>query len=603
MYQKPKTYFFSRFAAFIIDFALIYGTAFILYNVLQQFHLYLSTARITLGIALIYYPFVSYTFKASMGKILLGLTIENKSKRSLGRSILFRELVYKQLLLILPVSMALHLTKLWWLSPYFEILCVLFLGVFLFVGFLFTKRTWYDQLAKTAVVADPKSNRKLKTRAILLLAGVSLLVFGIRGYFFLRTESFSVPFVPKHSKGVISPYVSFLKEQKDAKDYIFELFEKNDVVVLCERMHPELSQYDFITDLISDNRFIENVGNVFSEVGSITQQAKLDQLMHSDSLSTSEFEQKLAGILQNISFFPLWEFTNQFDYYSHLYRLNQGLPVNKRIQHYVSDIPCNWDSIRNKQDYSRIKDRIYQREKILAANVIDRFDKIKNSGDSRKKCLVIMNYRHAFGLVGGKEQKGDSWQTCTSYIMKKYPGKVANVMLNTVKNSFGLCVPDYPPYILPVQNSPIKKGIWDNAFAQVENKSLGFNFADSPFGNCKFDLFFIPVWKKYRYQDVFTGFVFYKPLEEHSLGYGFKNINTNDFFNEVSDRAKRIDDDALDNNLAYWTHKVNLLRKQEITLDEKPYQQHESVFELIWGTILLILGLLLSFRGFLKRKK
>ena len=45
----------------------------------------------------------------------------------------------------------------------------------------------------------------------------------------------------------ITKYVNFLETQNtSAKDYVLELFKKFDVVVLCERNHGEMTQYDLI---------------------------------------------------------------------------------------------------------------------------------------------------------------------------------------------------------------------------------------------------------------------------------------------------------------------------------------------------------------------
>lgn len=94
-----------------------------------------------------------------------------------------------------------------------------------------------------------------------------------------------------------------------------------------------MTQYDLIYDLISDKRFIENVGNVCSEVGSTTQQANLDSLMNNVRLSNDELEFKLGKILRNYSEFPIWENTNYFNYFKKLYSLNQQLPIGQKIQH------------------------------------------------------------------------------------------------------------------------------------------------------------------------------------------------------------------------------------------------------------------------------
>ena len=46
-----------------------------------------------------------------------------------------------------------------------------------------------------------------------------------------------------------------------------ELFDKYDHVILCERHHQEMTQDDMIFDLITDKRFVDKVGVVFTEIG------------------------------------------------------------------------------------------------------------------------------------------------------------------------------------------------------------------------------------------------------------------------------------------------------------------------------------------------
>lgn len=52
------------------------------------------------------------------------------------------------------------------------------------------------------------------------------------------------------------------------KEYIFKLFEKSDIVVLGERDHRDTVQYDLIHDILADPRFAEQVGHVYTEIGS-----------------------------------------------------------------------------------------------------------------------------------------------------------------------------------------------------------------------------------------------------------------------------------------------------------------------------------------------
>ena len=106
--------------------------------------------------------------------------------------------------------------------------------------------------------------------------------------------------IPKHDKK-IDKYIDFLKKNNSsAKDYVLDLFKKNDLVILCERDHRENTQYDFISDLISDPRFVKNVGNVFTEIGMSNLNPELNNFIHfwihSILINSDKFK-----ILKNVS--------------------------------------------------------------------------------------------------------------------------------------------------------------------------------------------------------------------------------------------------------------------------------------------------------------
>ena len=169
--------------------------------------------------------------------------------------------------------------------------------------------------------------------------------------------------------------------------------------------------------------------------------------------------------------------------------------------------------------------------------------------------------------------------------------------------SFGLSNPELLS-LVPVQKSPIKSGIWDNSFKWLGNKSLGFDFKDSPFGLDEFDLFFVPTGRLLKYQDVFTGYVFYKPLEAHYNSLGFKNIIANGFDEQILNRATIIDDHSSDPDIdvKYVNQKITKFKKQEITINTKPYQIYSSVIDLLFGTLILSLGLIFGLISYLTRK-
>ena len=86
-------------------------------------------------------------------------------------------------------------------------------------------------------------------------------------------------------------------------------------------------------------------------------------------------------------------------------------------------------------------------------------------------------------------------------------GSVVNVWLNEINN------PGNPfPYL------PVDDGKLDAAFRIFGNPSLGFDMEESPLGDKFFEI--CPKrWVRHdlTFKDVFHGFVFYNPIEEHRL--------------------------------------------------------------------------------------
>jgi hypothetical protein len=173
----------------------------------------------------------------------------------------------------------------------------------------------------------------------------------------------------------------------------------------------------------------------------------------------------------------------------------------------------------------------------MADNVIRKFNEIRRAR-SRNKALLIMNYRHAFphlkraeGQAGANERSDNTG----GYLMEAFPGKLANVMIHSV--AFLPQTSDQQAAFTAIQN-----GRWDAAFAVLGSPNLGFNFKGSPLGEDAFDYFpFIPT--RMRYQDVFTGFVFFKPLRAHRLSWG------SDVFNQSSGL---LDQSFVDEILRRW---------------------------------------------------
>ncbi len=129
----------------------------------------------------------------------------------------------------------------------------------------------------------------------------------------------------------INNYIDFLKEQKSPKEYIFQLWEKADIIVLGERDHRDTTQYKLILDILSDKRFIENVGNLYLEVGVVNATEKANSLIKSD-YSKKIFDKEFVE-LQMIEVWSssYWDKYNRYQLLYGLLKINKDIPKEKKI--------------------------------------------------------------------------------------------------------------------------------------------------------------------------------------------------------------------------------------------------------------------------------
>lgn len=308
------------------------------------------------------------------------------------------------------------------------------------------------------------------------------------------------------SNPAITSYVTFLQGQnQSAKDYILDLFKTHDIVIICERDHREITQYDLILDIIRDNRFIKNVGNVFTEIGVSNLNPALNTFLHTKNLSGEEQQKQILNFHRDLDWTAMWEKYNYTYLIQGLYNLNNQLPERNAISLYPSNIPLDWQKVDSTNYKATVMPLLKDRDSIIATQIIDQFGKLNSRTGSQKKALVIMNYRHAFNHIfytGGKQEI----KNVAAFLFTNYGDRVANVLLNCT-------VFDQNDHSLLLQ-----QGKWDAAFAATGNKNVGFNLKKTPFGKDSFDLWMFK--NDYTYQDIFTGFVFYKPIETHKLVTG-----------------------------------------------------------------------------------
>jgi len=313
---------------------------------------------------------------------------------------------------------------------------------------------------------------------------------------------FNYPFEFKKYPNIkdVKQYTDFLNTQnKSPKEYILGLFEHYDIVVLQEHYHGESTQWDMIFDIVSDTAFINNVGNVFTEYGYVGQQYRVDKFLNTVFPNDTILEKETACLMYFMS--------GAFFYFvKNLNLLNSELPDSSKIKLHLCCAQIDCDDI---VAFGKTKAKAdMNRDSLMAQTTIDWYNEQTAAG-KRNKCLVVTNYRHAFGYAGGVDyvksqkvpnllKKGNQGQ----YIWEQFPDNTAAVMQW------------HAPFLIPTTR-PIHKGKWDLAIEINQNKPFGFDLKNSPFGLDHFDMYPLRGAKiKLKYEDIFTGMIFNKPHSE-----------------------------------------------------------------------------------------
>ena len=356
--------------------------------------------------------------------------------------------------------------------------------------------------------------------------------------------------VPRPTVSSVSKYVDYLKNNRqDINDYVMGLFEKYDYVVLCERHHQDMMQYDMIYDLVTDSRFVDKVGVMFTEIGCAESRDAYRTFVETTFQNDTLVEKELASFLmKNQTVHLLWPNTNWFSFLKRMYYFNHDR--EKKVEIMFAD--RNWID----------RTELAHRDSVMADNIIKTIE-----SDRLKKSLIIMNYRHAFFTPG----------CCGEYIQRRFPGKVANVMINNVKlDVLSLALGK------EIARPDLRHGEWDVAFEQMPTDAFAFDLKDSPFGKDKFDYFALP-WAKENdmtYQDMFNGFIYYKALADHRASVGFNHLFDPENRAKLEEREKLLP--------GYWLGAWEFLKEgPQVTEGKDIYFEYNKLINTIFLWICL----------------
>lgn len=357
-------------------------------------------------------------------------------------------------------------------------------------------------------------------------------------------------------------YTDFLAEQHTtAEEYILGLFEDYDIVILCERDHREMTQYDLILKVLGNNYFTQHAGSAYFEIGSSLNNDRLNDFLRTCSLPPEQVPAAVLAFQRDAYGAALWEKANYSHCLAGVYRINRTLPAERRLAVYNLDMGIDWSTATERQIRERDDAVAHHRDSLLAANFIRLYRERPAGG----KALVVLNYRHAFVKdLFGRNNAG-------RYIADAFPGRVANVYIN----SFAL---ERNPATQGVEIVAVADGKWDASFRLAGKDDLGFDFAGTPFGNDRLDI--IPFESDHTFADFFTGFVYYTPFPDLRSVTGIEGFVDDEFAPELM-RRFRLESKVYGNELPT----VEELKERYNTVEDKRYRESPEQFGKALGQI------------------
>jgi hypothetical protein len=366
-------------------------------------------------------------------------------------------------------------------------------------------------------------------------------------------------------------YVKNIKQYKQEPiNYVMQLFDKYDIVVLCERMHPEYTQWEFFSKIVLNDTFATKVKNVFTETGDAHNQELLDSYMQTHFSTLEDLQRVTAQIVRENGVWPVWNNANIYDFILNLHQFNESKDKINQINLFFTDKTINWDSIKNSVEYNNVLFHT-NRDSIMAYNILNQYET-----SHLNKSLVIVNTRHAWNY--GHEEKETNEVT---YIFDKFPDKTAVVLINGTTQ-----------IMLPMMN-----GTLDEAAIEIPDSIWAVDFEKCSLGNTPFDL--TPIKRnKCTYKDLFVGMVYYKHPSDWKMVYNYPFI-LNDYKDTLLKRSTLVGENYRKRmNEAIEKDYFNTIHKEET-----PYPKLFNFGFLVLHCMILIFLSINFFHYLLKNKR
>ncbi len=312
----------------------------------------------------------------------------------------------------------------------------------------------------------------------------------------------------------LKPFVDFLKQKgQEPKAFVMNALAKHKIVIMGE-VHHRPRYWAFNSSQVAEPGFAKRVGTIYMELPS-NDQALIDRFLADDECDTMLVIQMLRDML-----WMGWPDQPMLDFFTTVWKVNQELEPDKGLRIVLVDMERPWEKIQNRGDWRQYD---VDRNQYMADNIVR--DIQEHPGEKRNG-LFIVGVGHTgldLSFYGGSPLKTAGWHLRQKLGADNVYAVFQHrcVMTNMGRVDGRLCL-----------------GLFDSAFAELDNKPIAFPLDTGPFGKEPYDASpDRPVWSSYR--DGFSAYLYLGPLEDEIFSPLITGFYTDEFVKEL-DRRHRL---------------------------------------------------------------
>ena len=312
----------------------------------------------------------------------------------------------------------------------------------------------------------------------------------------------------------LKPFIEFLKNNtQQPKPFVMKALARHKVTIMGE-IHHRPRYWSFNSSLVADPDFANHVGTIYMELPSNNQEL-IDKF-----LAGKECDTKLVIEMLRDMLWMGWPDKPMLDFFVAVWKANQNLYSEKKLRIVLVDMQRPWKKIQQRGDWRKYD---VDRDKFMAENIIQ---DIKNHTQDKRNSFFIVGIGHT-GLN-------------LQYIDENSPVKMAGWYLKEelgAENVYAFIQHRCVSTNMGRVDGRLCLGLFDSAFAALDNKPMVFPLDVGPFGKEPYDASpDQPVQCNYR--DGFSAYLYLGPLEDEIFSPLIDGFYTDEFIKEIERRHR-----------------------------------------------------------------